>query len=220
MSEPLSVVTAFVLGLLGSAHCMGMCGGIAATIGLRQHQKRIDHLLGYNFGRVISYSIAGALVGSLGVLLKGEILGLALRTFAGLLLIAMGLYIAKWWQGLLQVEKLGGYAWRFIQPFAARLLPVESAKQAITLGFFWGWLPCGLVYSTLLWSATAQSASQSALLMLAFGAGTLPAMLLTGILAQQAQSLLANQYVRSISGLMVIIFGIYTIPFAGLQALL
>lgn len=220
MSEPLSVVTAFVLGLLGSAHCMGMCGGIAATIGLRQHQKRIDHLLGYNFGRVISYSIAGALVGSLGFLLKGEILGLALRTFAGLLLIAMGLYIAKWWQGLLQVEKLGGYAWRFIQPFAARLLPVESAKQAITLGFFWGWLPCGLVYSTLLWSATAQSASQSALLMLAFGVGTLPAMLLTGILAQQAQSLLANQYVRSISGLMVIIFGIYTIPFAGLQALL
>lgn len=220
MSEPLSVVTAFVLGLLGSAHCMGMCGGIAATIGLRQHQKRIDHLLGYNFGRVISYSIAGALVGSLGFLLKGEILGLALRTFAGLLLIAMGLYIAKWWQGLLQVEKLGGYAWRFIQPFAARLLPVESAKQAITLGFFWGWLPCGLVYSTLLWSATAQSASQSALLMLAFGVGTLPAMLLTGILAQQAQSLLANQYVRSISGLMVIVFGIYTIPFAGLQALL
>ncbi|RVU30605.1 sulfite exporter TauE/SafE family protein [Neptunomonas marina] len=220
MSEPLSVVTAFVLGLLGSAHCMGMCGGIAATIGLRQHQKRIDHLLGYNFGRVISYSIAGALVGSLGFLLKGEILGLALRTFAGLLLIAMGLYIAKWWQGLLQVEKLGGYAWHFIQPFAARLLPVESAKQAITLGFFWGWLPCGLVYSTLLWSATAQSASQSALLMLAFGVGTLPAMLLTGILAQQAQSLLANQYVRSISGLMVIVFGIYTIPFAGLQALL
>ena len=220
MSEPLSVVTAFVLGLLGSAHCMGMCGGIAATIGLRQHQKRIGHLLGYNFGRVISYSIAGALVGSLGFLLKGEILGLALRTFAGLLLIAMGLYIAKWWQGLLQVEKLGGYAWRFIQPFAARLLPVESAKQAITLGFFWGWLPCGLVYSTLLWSATAQSASQSALLMLAFGVGTLPAMLLTGILAQQAQSLLANQYVRSISGLMVIVFGIYTIPFAGLQALL
>lgn len=220
MSEPLSVVTAFVLGLLGSAHCMGMCGGIAATIGLRQHQKRIDHLLGYNFGRVISYSIAGALVGSLGFLLKGEILGLALRTFAGLLLIAMGLYIAKWWQGLLQVEKLGGYAWRFIQPFAARLLPVESAKQAITLGFFWGWLPCGLVYSTLLWSATAQSASQSALLMLAFGVGTLPAMLLTGILAQQAQSLLANQYVRSISGLMVIVFGIYTIPFASLQALL
>ncbi|WP_136679460.1 sulfite exporter TauE/SafE family protein [Neptunomonas sp. XY-337] len=220
MSEPLSVVTAFVLGLLGSAHCMGMCGGIAATIGLRQHQKRIDHLLGYNFGRVISYSIAGALVGSLGFLLKGEILGLALRTFAGLLLIAMGLYIAKWWQGLLQVEKLGGYAWRFIQPFAARLLPVQSAKQAITLGFFWGWLPCGLVYSTLLWSATAQSASQSALLMLAFGVGTMPAMLLTGILAQQAQSLLANQYVRSISGLMVIVFGIYTIPFAGLQALL
>lgn len=220
MSEPLSIVTAFVLGLLGSAHCMGMCGGIAATIGLHQHQKRIGHLVGYNLGRVISYSIAGALVGSLGFLLKGEILGLALRTVAGLLLIAMGFYIAKWWQGLLQVEKLGGYAWRFIQPFAARLLPVESAKQAITLGFFWGWLPCGLVYSTLLWSATAQSASQSALLMLAFGMGTLPAMLLTGILAQQAQSLLANHYVRSISGLMVIVFGIYTIPLAGLQALL
>ncbi|MGY8869453.1 MAG: sulfite exporter TauE/SafE family protein [Pseudomonadales bacterium] len=216
MTESLSISTAILLGLLGSAHCLGMCGGIAATIALGQKRSRIPNLIGYNFGRLISYALAGALVGSLGILIKDSTLAIALRTLAGLLLITMGLYVAQWWKGLTQVEKLGSKLWSLIRPAASKLLPVKNIKQALLLGFFWGWLSCGLIYSTLIWAATAQDPIQSASLMFAFGVGTLPAMLSTGILAKQMQTLLANRNVQHIAGLMIILFGLYTIPFNGI----
>lgn len=213
MTDSLSLTTAVLLGLLGSAHCLGMCGGIAATISMGQKSARLPNLLGYNLGRLISYSIAGALVGSLGILVKDSTLAIFLRTLAGILLITMGLYVAQWWKGLVHVEKLGNKLWSFIRPTASKLLPVKSIKQALLLGFFWGWLPCGLVYSTLIWAATAQSPLQSGSLMLAFGVGTLPAMLTTGLLAKQVQNLLANRNVQYVAGFLILLFGLYTIPF-------
>ncbi|WP_293267579.1 sulfite exporter TauE/SafE family protein [Neptunomonas sp.] len=216
MIESLSISTAILLGLLGSAHCLGMCGGIAATIALGQQKNRIPNLIGYNFGRLLSYAVAGALVGSIGVMVKDSSLAIMLRTIAGLLLIAMGLYVAQWWKGLTHVERLGSKLWTFISPAASKLLPVKNIKQALLLGFFWGWLPCGLVYSTLIWSATANDPVKSASLMFAFGIGTLPAMLSTGMLAKQMQALLSNRNVQHIAGLMIIIFGFYTIPFNGI----
>ena len=219
MIESLSISTAILLGLLGSAHCLGMCGGIAATIALGQKQNRITNLLGYNFGRLFSYALAGALIGSLGILIKDSFLAIALRTAAGLLLITMGLYVAQWWKGLIHIEKLGNKLWSLIRPTASKLLPVKNIKQALLLGFFWGWLPCGLVYSTLIWAASAQDPIQSASLMFAFGLGTLPAMLSTGMLAKQIQTFLASRNTQHIAGLMIIIFGLYTIPFNGIMGI-
>ncbi len=83
---------------------------------------------------------------------------------------------------------------------------------ALLLGALWGWLPCGLVYSTLLWAASQGNALDSALLMLAFGLGTWPVLLATGLAAERVTALLRKRSVRMAGGLLVIVFGIWTLP--------
>lgn len=218
MTEALSLPTAFILGLLGGTHCLGMCGGIATTVSLSNPNgtKGFGLLLGYNSGRILSYTLAGALLGSLSWLVENQIIQLALRTFAGIMLICMGLYIAQWWQGLTRIERAGGMIWKKISPLASKLLPVKNISQALLLGVLWGWLPCGLVYSTLIWASAASDWTLSAQLMAAFGLGTLPTMLLTGVLAQQVKVILQKQLTKYISGSIIILMGIYTIPWQGM----
>lgn len=218
MTEALSLPTAFLLGLLGGTHCLGMCGGIATTVSLSSPNglKGFGLLLGYNSGRILSYTLAGALLGSLSWLIDNLVIQLALRTFAGLMLISMGLYIAQWWQGLTKVEHLGSHLWKQISPLARRFLPVKTLRQALMLGVLWGWLPCGLVYSTLIWASAASDWTLSAQLMTAFGLGTLPTMLLTGVLAQQVKAILQNALTKHISGCIIILMGLYTIPWQGI----
>lgn len=219
MTEPLMITTAIVIGLLGSTHCIGMCGGIAASIGLSTGNSKHPAwliLLGYNLGRITSYSIAGALLGIAGAVVATSTAGMLLQVVAGVLLIAMGLYVAQWWFGITRLEKAGGYIWKYIQPFASRILPVQNGQQALLLGLLWGWLPCGLVYSTLIWSSASGSWQQSALLMAAFGLGTLPSMFATGLLAKQMQAIMQKRLVRQMAGVILILFGIYTLPWAPL----
>ncbi|WP_188857356.1 sulfite exporter TauE/SafE family protein [Marinobacterium nitratireducens] len=219
MTDSLSVLTALSLGLLGGAHCIGMCGGIAATVGIAGPQTRapaLVMLLSYNGGRILSYACAGALLGGLGLLAAGGTATLMLRILAGLMLIAMGLYIGRWWQGLVRLERAGNLLWRHLRPLASRLLPARTPAQAMLLGLVWGWLPCGLIYSTLIWASAAADWRQSALLMLCFGLGTLPAMLTTGLLADQLRRLLAQRLTQQIAGLLIIAFGVYTLPLQGL----
>lgn len=220
MNEPLALSTAFILGLLGGTHCLGMCGGISATVSMNAPSGFAGSwlLVGYNVGRILSYSVAGAIVGSLSWLMKDHGIILSLRTFAGLMLVAMGLYVAQWWQGLTAVEKSGGYLWQFVRPLASKLLPVNNLPQAIALGVLWGWLPCGLVYSTLIWASAASDWSLSAQLMMMFGLGTLPTMLLTGFLAHRVKQLMQQRLTRQVSGVIIIVFGLYTIPWLGLIA--
>ncbi len=137
-----------------------------------QRSRRFRLLLAYNLGRILSYACAGLLIGLAGWAVANSPAAMFLRILAGLLLIAMGLYLAGWWSGLTRIESLGRGLWRHIQPVANRLLPVSNVPRALLLGALWGWLPCGLVYSTLLWSASQGNALDSALLMLAFGLGT------------------------------------------------
>jgi sulfite exporter TauE/SafE len=124
---------------------------------------------------------------------------------------AMGLYLAGWWRGLAHVEKLGARWWRRIEPMGRRLLPVRRPRQALLVGALWGWLPCGLVYSVLIWSIATGSATQGALLMLSFGLGTLPNLLLMGLFANRVARTLRAPLVRGLAGSMVIGFGVYTL---------
>ncbi|MEH6579202.1 MAG: sulfite exporter TauE/SafE family protein [Amphritea sp.] len=221
MTESVTALTAILLGLLGSAHCLGMCGGISGAVSMgidKRNRNPLILLLGFNFGRITSYSLAGALVGALGWLIKSPEVGIILRTLAGLILIMMGLYVAQIWRGLSYIERVGNLLWQRIQPLSRQLLPVNSAGQAMLLGGLWGWLPCGLVYSTLIWSATADDWKLSALMMACFGLGTLPAMLATGLLARQVQNLLRSRKTQIIAGMLIIVFGVYTIPFQGLAS--
>jgi len=208
--------SALILGLLGGGHCLGMCGGLMGALTLaippEQRGRRLQLLLAYNIGRILSYACAGLLVGLAGWAVASSPAALALRVVAALLLIAMGLYLAGWWSGLTRIEALGRGLWRHIQPVASRLLPVSSLPRALLLGALWGWLPCGLVYSTLLWAASQGNAGYSAALMLAFGLGTWPVLLATGLAAERVSSLLRRRSVRMAGGLLVILFGLWTLP--------
>jgi len=210
------LLSAMVLGLLGGGHCLGMCGGLMGALTMaippEQRAKRLRLLLAYNLGRVASYATAGLLIGLAGWAVASSPAAMALRVLAALLLISMGLYLAGWWSGLTRVEALGKGLWRHIQPLASRLLPVTSLPRALLLGALWGWLPCGLVYSTLLWSASQGDALDSALLMLAFGIGTWPVLLATGLAAERLTALLRKRGVRVAGGVLVILFGLWTLP--------
>ena len=210
------LLSAVVLGLLGGGHCLGMCGGLMGAltmaIPVEQRGRRLQLLLAYNLGRILSYGCAGLLLGLGGWALANSPAAMALRIVAGLLLICMGLYLGGWWSGLTRIEALGRGLWRHIQPLASRLLPVTSLPRALLLGALWGWLPCGLVYSTLLWAASQGSALDSALLMLAFGLGTLPVLIASGLAAQRLNQLLRQRSVRMAGGLLVIVFGLWTLP--------
>lgn len=206
------LLSAFIVGLLGGVHCVGMCGGIvgALSFGLPA-DRNLPILLAYNVGRISSYSLAGALMGALGFYFSGllpvQLAQRVLLTLAGLFLILMGLYLAGWWSALSRVERAGGVLWRRIEPLGRGLLPVRSVRHGLLLGLLWGWLPCGLVYSALVWTVSAGGALEGALLMLAFGLGTLPNLLLIGVAAAQLGRWVRRPAVRALAGTLVILFG-------------
>ncbi|MFI7868287.1 sulfite exporter TauE/SafE family protein [Ectopseudomonas khazarica] len=210
------LVSALILGLLGGGHCLGMCGGLMGALTLaippQQRARRLQLLLTYNLGRILSYSAAGLLLGLAGWAVRGSAAEVVMRSLAALLLIAMGLYLAGWWSGLTRIEALGRGLWRHIQPLTRRFMPVSSLPRALLLGGLWGWLPCGLVYSTLLWASSQGDARVSALLMLAFGLGTWPVLLATGLAAERITALLRQRGIRMAGGLLVILFGLWTLP--------
>ena len=217
-----TLASAFVVGLLGGAHCVGMCGGIvtALTFGLPLERRQgvgamLPFVLAYNIGRIASYAVAGGLMGGVGVLLSRllpvQTAQRALLVLAGVFMVAMGLYLAGWWAGLGRLEQAGGVLWRRIEPYGRRLLPVQRPGQALVLGLLWGWLPCGLVYSTLVWSVSAGGAWQGAALMLAFGLGTLPTLLLMGAAAGAVARQTRHPVVRVLAGGAVLLFGLWTL---------
>jgi uncharacterized protein len=208
------LISAFIVGLLGGVHCAGMCGGIvgALSFGLPDSGRRWSILIAYNAGRISSYTVAGALMGALGFYFSGllpvQTAQRLLLTLAGLFLVLMGLYLAGWWNALSRVERFGGLLWRRIEPLGRGLLPVRSVHQGFALGLLWGWLPCGLVYSALVWTVAAGGALEGASLMFAFGLGTLPNLLLMGVAAAQIQRWVRNPAIRAIAGALVILFGL------------
>ena len=216
----LSYPSAFLIGLLGSTHCLSMCGGISASLsmalpvgkGFRFRQSLL--LLAFNSGRIASYSLIATLIAILSTSAANQWaeLGMVLRSIAGLLLIFMGLSMGQWWQGIRYVERIGAPLWKRLSPFTRRLLPVNNAGQALALGALWGWLPCGLVYSTLGWAALQPTVGSAALTMMFFGLGTLPSMLATGYAASWISGLKSNQTFRKFTGALLILFGLWTLP--------
>ncbi len=210
------LLSALILGLLGGGHCLGMCGGLMSALTLaipaERRAQRFQLLLAYNLGRIFSYAAAGLLLGLAGWALNNSPAAMLLRIIAALLLIAMGLYLAGWWSGLTRIEALGRGLWHYIQPLTRRFMPVTNWPRALILGGLWGWLPCGLVYSTLLWASSQGNALDSAALMLAFGLGTLPVLLATGMAAERLSALLRERGVRMAGGILVILFGLWTLP--------
>lgn len=218
--QEFTYISAFAAGLLGGVHCIGMCGGIVGALGFAtaQQQKSLNFyaiLLSYNAARISSYVLAGSLMGGISALavywLDIRLLQISMQWFAAVLMIVLGLYLAGWTSVLVHIEKAGAGLWRILEPQARRFLPVRTIPQAFVLGLLWGWLPCGLVYSVLLWSVASANAVDGALLMLCFGLGTLPNLLAMGVFAQRLSALVRNLRVRQLAGVMVMGFGLWNL---------
>jgi len=155
--------------------------------------------------------IAGALVALLGSVLNHALdsFALVLRILAAVMLILMALYIANWWKGLLRIEALGRVLWRRIEPIGRRLMPVVKVPQAFALGSLWGWMPCGLIYSMLAWSLAVAEPLRAAAMMGAFGLGTLPAILATGVAARRVSIWIRSPATRTLAALLIITFAVW-----------
>lgn len=211
----------FLVGLLGGTHCVGMCGGIVGALAAQDPGGRVAwplHL-GYNVGRILSYVLAGALVGAIGSLSQafGPVASVQLGFYvlANLMLVALGFYLMGFTRALAVTERAGQHLWNHLRPLTTRFVPARSVAQALPLGMLWGWLPCGLVYSVLATAMVSGSALRGALAMFVFGLGTLPNLLLAGILFSRFRRFAQAPAARAFSGLLVLGFGIWGLVNAG-----
>ncbi|WP_430009556.1 sulfite exporter TauE/SafE family protein [Methylophaga lonarensis] len=210
-----SIVTAFLLGLFSASHCVAMCGSIIGALSLtlpteirERPAKMLPFVFNYNVGRILSYTLAGLIVGLLASPLA-EINGLVvLQYLGGLFMIAMGLYLAGWFPRFAHIERIGTPVWRLLQPIGQKLLPVRSLKQAFFLGAVWGWLPCGLVYAGLVVAATTGDPLYAASVMLAFGLGTMPAVFGVGMFAGVLSGFARKPLFRRIAGLSIVLMAL------------
>lgn len=209
---------AFTLGLAGSVHCLGMCGGIAAAAGTRTSSAASGTgaaLAGltFNLGRLASYALLGLLVGALVGAAVAQVpvrpLAILLRALAGLLMLLMGLSLLAG-RDLLALERAGGRLWERVRPLAGRALALPPALRFAALGLLWGLLPCGLVYSALALSAASGSALAAGATMLAFGLGTLPAMLALTLAGSALTRRLPGLWTRRVAGVLMVVFAFWT----------
>lgn len=214
------LLAAFAAGLMGGAHCAAMCGGIVGAVcGPRADGGTVAgqwrHALAYNGGRIFSYAVAGALAGALGqgglALRGGPLAQQTLLFMAGAVLLIMALYLAGVTPIARGLEAVGSIAWRRIQPYSRWFLPVDSVPRALGLGAVWGWLPCGMVYAVLLTAMATADVRHGALVMLAFGLGTLPNMLAIALLFGQFRKFAALRPVRLATGTVIGGLGIFGI---------
>jgi sulfite exporter TauE/SafE len=204
---------AMLVGMAGGIHCVGMCGGIvgAFSYAVPKEKSLLPYTLAYNFGRIISYSIAGAITGWAGQIFSRQVdQGLIVLQFvSSLFLLILGLYIAGWWFGLRKIEQFGTLLWQHLQPLSKRFIPFKSPLHALPYGMIWGWLPCGLVYSMLTWSLAGGSAQNGALIMAGFGLGTLPIMLLMAAGFDGIKQGLQQPVVQKMMGLLLVFFALF-----------
>lgn len=215
-----SYLVSFLMGLLSSMHCIGMCGSIIGTLTLslkpeiRNNKTRLlPYVLNYNLGRIFSYTIAGGLAGAVQFLLMlpfGEAIAYRLfQMLSAAIMIGAGFYIAGWFPRFAYIEKAGSRFWKLVEPYGRKLIPVKTRLQAFLFGMVWGWLPCGLIYAALALAATTGDIARSALTMLSFGIGTLPAVIGVGIMTGILTRLSRMRYFKQAVGLFMIILALF-----------
>lgn len=218
-----TVVTAFFVGLLGSGHCFGMCGGIAAGLGSlpvrRADQTGTKSLAGaallFNFGRLGSYAVLGLisawLLGGVGNALNVPQWSLILRLVTALMIFLIGLQFLTNWNTLAGLERLGARVWKLVLPQAVRAANLPGGSGRLLLGLCWGLLPCGMVYSVLLTASAASTPVAGALIMLSFGAGTLPSMLGMSLAAPTLAVLLNDRFTKKLLGVALILLAVLSV---------
>lgn len=226
-----SYLFAFLMGLASSLHCIGMCGSIIGTLTLslspeiRKNKVRLlPFVFNYNFGRITSYTVAGVIAGLASTLVSLPFHGYGhrvLQLLSAAFMAGAGLYIAGWFPRFAYVEKMGLHFWKLIEPFGRKLIPIKTRLGAYLFGLIWGWLPCGLIYSALALAATTGNPHQSALTMLFFGLGTLPAVMGVGIMTNVLTRLSNLQkFKRGIGLFMIVLALLAAMPWLNPMALI
>lgn len=208
MSTEWGYGAALLFGLAGSlSHCVAMCGGFSLALASGRHPAPL-RVAGYHAGRLVTYMSIGALVGLTGSLVNavGASTG-ALRSASsvagGLVMVATGL-------GMLGVTRWVPEQWvpsAWIRKLSGPLFQSPSAASGVLLGLVLGFLPCGLVYSAASFSLASGSPLRGALLMLAFGAGTIPALAGATLVFRKARHL-THLFTRG-AGVWLLLSGTY-----------
>jgi uncharacterized protein len=222
-------VAACLVGLAGGVHCVAMCGGIVTALNLRRPAPRplpeadpgaapagilgsLPRQLAYSAGRLTTYTLVGAVAGGLGSLglLYEDILPvrILLLILANSVIVLLGLYLAGLGTGVLMFERAGRWLWHGLERAGARLAPADSVAGAFAVGLIWGWIPCGLVYSVLATALVSGSTLAGAMVMAAFGLGTLPNLLAAGLAADRLNIIVRRRRVRLAAGLAVALLGL------------
>jgi len=220
ISSPIFV--AFFIGLFSSLHCVSMCGSIIGTLSfslkpeIRADKSKMSaFIFSYNFGRIFSYMLAGLIIGLIESVLSlpfGDEHGHRfLQIISSLIITGAGFYIAGWFPNFAYIEKTGSRFWKFIEPYGRKLIPVASLKQAFLFGMVWGWIPCGLVYTALALAATTGNINTSILVMLAFGLGTLPAVMGVGLFSRFISQLSTLKTTKQIVGMLLVFIAIVSV---------
>lgn len=210
--DPAVLSTAFLAGVLGSGHCFGMCGGIAAGLGAMARGRAIVPALQFNLARLVSYSALGLIsAGILGGFAELTQAGRWLRLLTAAMIFLIGLRFLFDFRGLQLIERGGAGLWKRIMPVALRAGQRQDWIGRMALGVCWGFLPCGLVYSLLLTAASTGSPVKGAVTMFAFGAGTLPAMMGLTAAAPALASFLEDRTVRRIIGFALVVLAIWSL---------
>jgi sulfite exporter TauE/SafE len=219
-----ALIAALVAGALGGVHCAAMCGGFVAALSGAAGERRpaavalqpaavlIRRQLAYSAGRVATYTLLGALAGGVGgALLAGAQwlpLQRALYVVANVLLLAVGLAIAGRAADIAWLGRVGGSLFARAAPAIAPLLRHDGAGARVLTGMIWGLVPCGLIYGVLPIALFTGSAAAGALVMLAFGVGTLPNVVAFGFVAASARPWLASRGVRYAAAALLIAFAL------------
>lgn len=218
-----ALLTAFFVGLLGSGHCFGMCGGIAAGLGSipvrtdaeDEAKPRASSAVLFNLGRIVSYACLGLisawLLAKVGKVLNVPQWSMILRALTAMMIFLIGLQYLFNWQTLAVIEKAGAKVWSHILPLAVRASSMPGGSGRLLLGLCWGLLPCGLVYSVLLTASAAGSPVSGASVMLAFGIGTLPSMLGMSLAAPALAAMLTDNWTRKLMGTALILLAVISV---------
>ena len=208
-------LAAFSMGLFGSPHCLGMCGGIVTAFGLSmQHvseSKKNGLILTYHLGRLISYALLGLIASVVGVAIFQSIMSnSAPRIVLGAVLVLIGLAML----GLPlfnELEKFGMRFWQSLAPLRKKVFPIDSFGKALFAGLLWGFLPCGLVYGALMMAIAGNNIATGAALMFVFGLGTMPMLIATQKTVGMLQSSIKNFRLRQINGVIMMLSGLAVI---------
>ena len=208
-------LAAFSMGLFGSPHCLGMCGGIVTAFGLSmQHvsdSKKNGLILTYHLGRLISYSLLGLIASFVGVTIFQSIMSnSAPRIVLGAVLMLIGLAML----GLPlfnHLEKVGMRFWQSLAPLRKKVFPIDSFGKALFAGLLWGFLPCGLVYGALMMAIAGNNIATGAALMFVFGLGTMPMLIATQKTVGMLQSSIKHFRLRQINGVIMMLSGLAVI---------